>query len=47
MSFLLIRTFIDPNNIRKLSSDGKHVIELEIDMINVKIIKLQDSGDVP
>ena len=30
---------IDPNNIRKFSSDKKEVIELEIDMINVKVIK--------
>ena len=40
-------TFIDSNNIRKLSPEGSAYIELEIDLMQIKVGKLQDNGDFP
>jgi hypothetical protein len=35
---------IDPNNLRRLSEDQKTVIELEIDLLMIRVAKLQDDG---
>jgi hypothetical protein len=40
MVFLKIYTLIDSNNIRKISPDGSAYIELEIDLMQIKVGKL-------
>lgn len=42
-----IYTPIDSNNLRKISPEGNAYIELEIDLMQIKVGKLQDNGDFP
>ena len=42
-----IYTPIDSNNLRKISPNGSAYIELEIDLMQIKVGKLQDNGNFP